>query len=98
MIDFLTGLLVVIGHRAASPVRLHRHAHLPYTPLGQSRSDRVYIVKATDHRGPVSYACGTVYQALERASDLAGRGVKDVIIKDPKGKEWDPQALEASLG
>lgn len=58
----------------------------------------MYIVKANDHRGLVSYACGTVYQALERANDLAGRGVKDVVIKDPQGKEWTPSTLEASLG
>jgi hypothetical protein len=58
----------------------------------------MYLVKATDHRGPVSYACGTPYQALGKAFDLAGMGIKDVIIKDPKGKEWTPAAFETSLG
>jgi hypothetical protein len=64
----------------------------------ESGSDSVYIVKAADHRGPVTYACGTPDQALNRANELVGRGCKHVVIKDPKGKEWTAAAFEASLG
>jgi hypothetical protein len=58
----------------------------------------VYIVKAADHRGSTNFACGTPEQALDRALELAGRGFKNVIIKDRQGNEWTAAALEASLG
>ena len=66
--------------------------------LGQHRSIRVYIVKAADHRGSTSFACGTPDQALDKAFELTDRGFTDVTIKDPKGKEWTAAALESSLG
>ena len=58
----------------------------------------MYIVKATNHIGPMNFACGTSHQALDKAEELAGRGFKDVLIKDPKGKEWTLAAFEASIG
>lgn len=58
----------------------------------------MYIVKATDHRGATSFACGTPDQALDRADELADRGFKGVTIQDPRGKEWTAAAFERSLG
>ncbi len=53
----------------------------------------MYIVKATSHAGPVSFACGTLDQALDRLADLSSRGFQEVSVKDPKGKEWSAAAF-----
>lgn len=58
----------------------------------------MYIVKANNHAGGVSFACGTSDQALDKADELGGRGFKDIRITDPKGKEWTAAALEQSVG
>lgn len=58
----------------------------------------MYIVKATNHAGPVSFACGTADQALDKSDELSARGFKDVTIKDPKGKEWTAAAFSQAQG
>ena len=57
----------------------------------------MYLVKASSHRGPVTVACGTADQAIEKAAELASRGFAAILITDPNGKEWTAADLERDL-
>lgn len=57
----------------------------------------MYTVKASSHTGPVSFACGTPEQALDRVFELTSRGFKDIAVTDPSGKVWTAAAFERSL-
>lgn len=47
----------------------------------------MYKVKATDPHGqPVTVACGTAEQAVEKALELEARGFRDVMVTDLKGQ------------
>lgn len=47
----------------------------------------MYKVKATASTGPVTFGCGTPEQAMEKVVELIARGLGDVRVIDPAGKE-----------
>ena len=58
----------------------------------------MYTVKANDPAGrAMRFACGTADQALEKTWELARRGFRDILVADPKGKEWNAAAFERSM-
>jgi hypothetical protein len=51
----------------------------------------MFIVRGTSGTGlvearSVSYACRTSAQALQKVLELLGKGLRDVMIVDPKGR------------
>ncbi|MBM0204684.1 hypothetical protein JNW90_17570 [Micromonospora sp. STR1s_5] len=46
----------------------------------------MFIVRGASEMGPVSIACGTSGQALEKVLQLLGRGFQNVTVTDPTGR------------
>ncbi|HEV2542236.1 MULTISPECIES: hypothetical protein [Methylorubrum] len=58
----------------------------------------MYKVTGTDPSGRIlAFACGTDEQALEKTWELAGRGFRDIVVADPKGREMSAIAFERAL-
>lgn len=58
----------------------------------------MYIVRASNHSGAVSFACGTPDQAIDKAAELLSRGFTDVKIKDLTGQSWSPAVFAGRHG
>lgn len=57
----------------------------------------MFKIKAKDHRGERTFACGTADQAFDKAEELAGQGLTVLAVVDPAGKEWTAAAFKRAF-
>jgi hypothetical protein len=59
----------------------------------------MYTVRANDPSGrPMTFACGTADQALDKAQELTSRGFSEVFVTAPSGQVWSAAAFARRMG